>query len=139
MKVFFDTNVFVAEALLGGAAERIVTATIKARWRIFSSGYVLDETQRVLVEKLGFSRRFGHLTRVRIRRRVSIVVTPASRHHVPTDPADSPVLGSALAGGADMLVTNDRHLLALNPYQGLSIISMTEYFQLLVDQGHIAL
>jgi len=52
MKVFFDTNVYVAEALLGGAAERIVAATLEARWRIFSSDYVLDETERVLGEKL---------------------------------------------------------------------------------------
>lgn len=37
MKVFFDTNVYVAEALLVGAAEQIVIATIEARWRIFTS------------------------------------------------------------------------------------------------------
>ena len=67
MKVFFDTNVYVAEALLGGAAEKMVAATIAARWRIFSSGYVLEETQRVFTEKLGFSRPFAQLTRERVR------------------------------------------------------------------------
>jgi predicted nucleic acid-binding protein len=69
MKVFFDTNVYVAEALLGGAAEQMVVATTKAGWRILSSQYVLDETRRVLTEKLGFSRRLGHLARERVRRR----------------------------------------------------------------------
>ena len=43
MKVFFDTNVYVAEALLGGGAAQMVAATIESRWRIFTSGYVLDE------------------------------------------------------------------------------------------------
>ena len=138
MKVFFDTNVYVAEALLGGAAEQMVAATIEAKWRMFCSDYVLDETQRVLTEKLGFSRRFGHLARTRIRHRSSRVVSPASRHSVPHDPADSPVFSAALKAGADLLVTNDAHLLALNPYQGLRIISMTEYFNLLLDEGHIA-
>lgn len=137
MRIFFDTNVYVAEALLGGAAEQMVAATIEARWRILSSGYVLDEIQRVLVEKLGFSRRFGRLTRERTRRRAKLVVDLSSRHSVPHDPADSPVLRAALAAGADLLVTNDSHLLALNPYQGLRIISMTEYFDLLVDEGYI--
>jgi len=33
MKVFFDTNVYVAEALLGSAAERMVEATSNASWR----------------------------------------------------------------------------------------------------------
>lgn len=138
MKVFFDTNVYVAEALLGGAAEQIVAATIEARWRIFTSGYVLDETLRVVTEKLGFSRRFGRLTQERARRRAALVAAIISPHSVPQDSADSPVLSAAIAAGVDLLVTNDTHLLALNPYQGLRIISMTEYFNLLVNEGQIA-
>jgi uncharacterized protein len=137
MKVFFDTNVYVAEALLGGAAEQMVTATIAARWLILASDYVLDETQRVLTEKLAFSRRFGFLTRTRARRRATLVAAASSRHGVPRDPADSPVLSAAVASRADFLVTNDRRLLEMNPYQGLRIISMTEYFNLLVNEGHI--
>ncbi len=31
MKVFFDTNVYVAEALLGEGAEAMVAATVRAR------------------------------------------------------------------------------------------------------------
>ena len=58
MKVFFDTNVYVAEALLGDAATRMLEATSKASWRIFSSSHVLAEIERVIVERLGFSRRF---------------------------------------------------------------------------------
>jgi putative PIN family toxin of toxin-antitoxin system len=138
MKVFFDTNVYVAEALLGGAAEQLVAATIKAQWRVFCSGYVLDETERVLTEKLGFSRRVGRLTRNRVRRRTTLVAPAFSRHSVPQDPADSPVLRGAIIAGADLLVTNDSHLLALNPYESLRIISMTEYYDLLVNDGHIA-
>jgi len=137
MKVFFDTNVYVAEALLGGAAEQIVVATLDARWRIFSSDYVLDETERVLSKKLDFSQRFGRMTRGRARRRATLVAPGASRHRVPHDPADSPVLSAALEAGVDLLVTNDAHLLALNPYESVGIISMSEYFNLLVDEGHI--
>jgi predicted nucleic acid-binding protein len=37
MKVFFDTNVYVAEALLGDASERMLEATLKASWRVFTS------------------------------------------------------------------------------------------------------
>ena len=34
MKVFFDTNVYVAEALLGQVAEQLIEATEQASWRI---------------------------------------------------------------------------------------------------------
>ena len=50
MKVFLDTNVYVAEALLGKTAEALVEATQRAGWRIVSNAHVLEEVRRVLVE-----------------------------------------------------------------------------------------
>jgi putative PIN family toxin of toxin-antitoxin system len=135
MKVFFDTNVYVAEALLGEMAERILQATERASWRIYSSGFLLDELQRVLVEKLGFSRRLAFLSRGRIVRRAKLVEPGASHHTVPQDPADSPILRAALAAGVDYLVTNDAHLLALDPYEGVRIVSMSDYHHVLREAG----
>ena len=135
MKVFFDTCVYAAEALLGAAAEQMLEATERASWRILASPYLLDELQCVLVERLGFGTRLARLSRQRILRRAALVEPPASRHTVPADPADSSILQAALAGGADCLVTNDRHLLALDPYEGLRIVSMTDYFRLLENEG----
>jgi predicted nucleic acid-binding protein len=51
---------------------------------------------------------------------------------------DSPILCAALAAGADYLVSNDRHLLAMNPYEGLKIISMADYRRRLVAEGLLA-
>lgn len=65
MKVFFDTNVYVAEALLGEAAEAMLSATQHASWRIYTSETILDEIERVLVDYLGFSERLARLTRGR--------------------------------------------------------------------------
>jgi len=135
MKVFFDTCVYAAEALLGGGAEKMLEATERASWRISASAYLLDELERVLTEKLHFSDRLARLSRQRVARRAVLSDPPPSRHLVPDDPADSPILQAALAAGADYLVTNDRHLLALHPYEGLRIISMTDYFQLLRNEG----
>src|SRR5437762_2390750 len=134
MKVFPDTCVYAAEALLGAAAEQMLEATEKAGWRIYASPYLLDELERVLTEKLGFSIRLAKLTRQRVVRRSHLVDPPASRHAVKDDRADSPILQAALAAGADYLVTNDGHLRALDPYEGLRIISMTDYFQLLHNE-----
>jgi predicted nucleic acid-binding protein len=137
MKIFFDTNVYVAEALLGDAAEEMLAATEQGTWRIYSSGYVLDELERVLTEGLGFSRRLALLSRGRIMRRAAMVEPGASRHTVVDDVADTPILRAALAAGVDYLVTNDRHLLDIDPYEGLRIVSMTQYRQLLVNEGLI--
>jgi predicted nucleic acid-binding protein len=100
--------------------------------------FVLEELQRVLTEKLGCSRRLAVLSQRRILRRAQRVEPGASRHEVPGDPADTPVLRAALAAGADYLVTNDTHLLALDPYEGLHILSMTDYHQVLVAEGFLS-
>src|SRR5439155_15028017 len=118
MKIFFDTNVYIAEALLGRAAQRILAATSAARWRIYCTPHVLDELERVMMTELGFARRLATLSQRRIRQRSTMVTAPPSRHAVRTDPHDSPILRAALRCGADFLVTNDRHLLELNPYEG---------------------
>ena len=135
MKIFFDTNVYVAEALLGRAAERMLDATAKGSWRIYTSRYVGEELERVLTEALGFPRRFAVLSRKRVLRRATVVEPGASRHVVPDDPHDSAILQGALVAGADYLVTNDVHMLALSPYEGLRIVSMTDYFRVLADHG----
>ena len=134
--MFFDTNVYVAEALLGhGGTARLIEATGRAGWRMFVSAYVLDETARVIVDKLGFPRRLAALSRRRTLRRAAPVDPPPSRHDVPDDPNDGPILRAALHAGVDYLVTNDRHSLALDPYEGLRIISIGAYEAVLRHRG----
>ena len=135
MKVLFDTNVYVSEALVGGLAERIIEKTILARWRIYVSDYILDEAQRVLSEKLGLGARYAMMVRHRIARRVEHVDPAPSRHVVPADAKDSPILNLAVSAGVDFLVTDDRHLLSIQPYEGIRIVSMRDFAQMLRDQG----
>jgi len=135
MKVFFDTNVYVAEALLGEGAEEMLAATESADWRVFVSTYQLDELERVLTEYLGFSRRLAVLSRQRAVRRAELIEPGASRHAVDEDQADTPILRAALAAGADYLVTNDHHLLDLDPYESVRIVSMSNYRTILVNEG----
>jgi len=134
MKVLFDTNVYVAEALLGQAAEVMIRVTFEARWRVYASRYLLEKLTRVLAEDLGFCRRLAILSQRRIVRR-SAIVEGGSSAEVPRDPKDSPILQAALGCGADYLVTNDRHLLSLDPFESLHIMSMSEYHQLLQQEG----
>jgi putative PIN family toxin of toxin-antitoxin system len=138
MKVLFDTNVFISEALVGGLAERIIAASLQARWRAFASTYLLDEIERVLREKLGFSARVAALACQRARRRCEPADAPPSRHHVTADPKDSPILRTAIQAGVDYLVTDDHHLLNLHPYEGIRILSMHDFAALLRAEGLLA-
>jgi putative PIN family toxin of toxin-antitoxin system len=137
MKVLFDTNVYVSEALVGGLAELLIDATVGADWRIYASTYLLDECERVIDQKLGKGRRLAVLTRNRVALRARLVKPAESRHTVAQDAADSPILRASLEAGVDYLVTDDRHLLELNPYEGLKIVSMRDYRRMLSELGLI--
>ncbi len=138
MKVVFDTNVYVAEALGGDTARRILASTEQASWRIYISLYIVDEMTSVMTEDLGLSHRSAMLAVARALRRGRLVEPIPSRHTVPRDAADSDVLRTALSSGSDYLVTNDRHLLALHPYEGVQIITMAEYRRILEQEGLFA-
>ncbi len=136
MKVFFDTNVYIAESLLGAAAQQMIEATRRARWRMYATDYLVDEVGHVLCDDLGFSPRLARLAQRRILRRCTLI-EPSSSAMVPEDVKDTPILQGAVTCGADYLVTNDRHLLSLDPFKSLRIISMQAYYQLLVEQGMV--
>jgi putative PIN family toxin of toxin-antitoxin system len=138
MKVLFDTNVFVSEALVGGLAEKIIEAVINARWRVFASAYLLDEVQHTLHVKLRFPTRLATLARQRARQRCEPVEAPPSRHRVLSDPKDGPILAAAVAAGVDYLVSDDRHLRQMHPYEGIKILSMREFAELLRNEGMLS-
>lgn len=135
MKVVFDTNVYVAEALGGETARRIVASTERASWRVHISQHIVDEMMNVMIEDLGLSRRSAMLAVVRALRRGRLVEPIPSRHAVPQDAADSEILRTALRAGSDYLVTNDRHLLELHPYEGVQIVTMAEYRRILEERS----
>lgn len=135
MKVVFDTNVYVAEVLSGATAGRIIASVQSARWRVFISGHILDEFEAVMEEALGFSPKAARTARERALRGATMVQPTVSRHRVPEDPRDTPVLLTALAAGSDFLVTNDRHLTILDPYEGIRIVTMGTFRAILEDFG----
>ena len=71
----------------------------------------------------------GMLPEALMRKFLSVVqiVTPATVPPVIlADPDDDHVLACALAAGADLVVSGDRHLLQLQSHRGISIVNATE-------------
>ena len=136
MKVFFDTNVYVSATLRrSGGAQQVLAGTRGLRWRVFVSDYVLTEIVTTLQDRLALSARIAAAARDRAADQATSVADRPSPHRVPGDAKDSPILAAALACGADYLVTNDSHLLDLNPYEGLRIVTVAPYREILRAHG----
>lgn len=86
------------------------------------SHYILDELVRKLTEKFGLP-----ATDVRdVRRILSSTATVVEAESLPDescrDVKDVPVLGTAVAAGADLLLTGDKDLPVLREFRGVRIV-----------------
>jgi putative PIN family toxin of toxin-antitoxin system len=135
VKVLFDTNVHVSDAIFGGNASLAITATLAARWKIFVCPTILSELDRVIRTEFHRSQSFVNATVQAVRDISDVAGEPISRHRVPDDPNDSPILRAALAASVDYLVTGDAKLLAMNPVEGVRIVTLVEYLHVLQSHG----
>lgn len=123
LKVVFDTNVCVSTYAFGGLPAALMRAAITGDVELVTSPALLAELARVLADKLDFDHE--HVDDV-IRQivRVAAVVRPQMRLAVIADEPDNRVLECAVEGGADIIVSGDRHLLELRAYDGVRIASV---------------
>lgn len=130
MRVVFDTNVLISALLWPRRAPASAVGLARhGRVRSLVSKPLLDEFRQVLQEKLRFEPGV-------VERAIEILVDHSETieprhalHVVKADPDDDRVLECALEGKADIIVTGDRHLLALKSFQGIPIITIREFLE----------
>lgn len=112
MRIFLDTNVLVSAYTARGISSDLVRL-ILAEHDLLTGEVNLVEMRRVLRE--GFSASEEQIAAVESQLRAeTIVPKPAQPSALPIrDPDDSWALASAIAGGADLLVTGDQDLLTV--------------------------
>jgi putative PIN family toxin of toxin-antitoxin system len=122
MRVVIDSSVLVAAAIARAGVCATLLEDVLAAHELVLSVFICDEVERVLFEKFSFPAAQAKELR-EFWERVATVVEPQA---VPAgacrDPDDLPILGTALAAAAAVLVTVDRDLLDLGVYQGIAII-----------------
>lgn len=113
MRVFLDTNVLVSAFATRGLSADVFRLVL-AEHELIVGQIVLDELRRVLRKKIGLPESAVReaLTTVEEHRVVPTAETDPGVEVA--DPPDARVLATALAAGADVLVTGDRDLRSVN-------------------------
>ena len=120
-RVVLDTNVLIAAVRSPrSASRRIIEACCDGRLTALVSDPLIREYDFIRSRALRGTEDGGLLDE--LLRRAHRVEADAAQHAVPEDPDDSKVLATAADGGADVLVSNDRHLLRFDPYGALRIM-----------------
>lgn len=130
-RVVLDTNVIISAVHFGGPPEELLLLANRGAIELFLSTFILEETARVLEEKLRWEkRRISRL--IDALRDVAAIIEPESElNAVAGYDADNRILACAVDAKADFLVTGDkRHLLPLGRYKGIRILTPRECLDL---------
>jgi putative PIN family toxin of toxin-antitoxin system len=133
-RVVLDTNVYISAYGFGGLPARLLRAAILSEFALVTSPALLAEVGRVLSDRLEFDSERTEATIMQIAR-IATIVRPTERLSVVADEPDNRVLECALAGGADTIVSGDRHLLELGEYAGIRVMSVAQAVEGLARSG----
>jgi len=131
LKVVFDTNVYISSFITRqGRAEQAWKLAVERKIEAYTSAAILTEMAQKLREKFFWDdekiksavRHIGKGTRiVKPNRKLSILV----------DEPDNRILECAQYAGAEFIVTGDRHLLHMNAFSGIKIISIADFLRVI--------
>jgi putative PIN family toxin of toxin-antitoxin system len=133
-RAVLDTNVYVSAYGFGGLPAQLLRAAILGEFELVTSPVLLAEVARVLADKLEFDRERVEAAIMQIAR-IAAVVRPTERLAVVADEPDNRVLECAVCGGADTIVSGDRHVLELGEYAGIRVMSVAEALSELGQAG----
>lgn len=141
MRVVVDTNLVVSRTLVArGIPAQILAAWRAERFELLVSEPILEEYRRVL----GYPRLRARHRRsdaqieeiIEEFREFAVLVEPTRAiAAIADDPDDDKFLECAVAGGADVIVSGDPHLLALGEYEGVPILRPAAFLALLAREG----
>ena len=120
-----DTNVLIAAAYAEQSASRkLVEATLAGLVKVVVSDALLCEYRLLLSRAVKSSAKLHWLWQC-IEQTERVVVDQIPRV-VPRDPDDDKLVALAFRGRAEVIVTNDHHLLSLDPLGEVRIFRPTE-------------
>jgi putative PIN family toxin of toxin-antitoxin system len=141
LRVVLDTNQFVSSVLVHhGLPAQALDAWRQRQFTLIVSPAILAEIRSTL--DYPRIRRKYPITEDDVERLVALlthdaVVVPGTvsvSGVIPDDPTDERVLACAVEGRADLIVSGDAHLLELDEYRGISIITARELLERLASQ-----
>lgn len=141
LRVVLDTNVFVSSLLsTQGLPAQVLHAWREGRYMLVTSPPIVAEIVEVL-ESPRISKKYligqediEHLVDLLKTDTILVPGRAAVKGSVPPDPRDEMFLACAIDANADCIVSGDRHLLDLQTYRGIPILTVKEFAEKLDTQ-----
>lgn len=128
--VVYDTNILISGMVWGGIPYECIKLAMIDKVGGVTCTEILTEFDNKLTTKLEYSQFRSSRIITRLLGFLQVVKITNQLEGVTVDPDDNKVIECALVGGATHIVTGDRkHLLPLRNYQGILIVTATDFFE----------
>jgi len=138
IRAILDTNVLVSAVIKKGGKPYQIISQALTRFEWLTCAFILHELVEVLGRKHIQTKYRSRVTPKRCDRFLEMARTIATVVEVKTDvPAvaadskDNPVLACAKDGLANYVVTGDPHLLSLDVFEGIKIVTPAQFLEIL--------
>jgi len=128
VRVTLDSSVLIAAYVTRAGACAELLEEILQHHELVLSDYILDELRRKLIYKLLLPPRLVARVVQSLTRAASMVEPALLPPDACRDPTDLPVLGTAVAGDAELLVSVDNDLLVLKRHATIDIVRPGEFW-----------
>jgi len=128
VKIVLDTNVFVSGVFFSGPPYLILKAWKDQKLQIVVSLEILDEYYRVGEElSIRFSEIDLNPALELVADRAELIEAAILDEAVCDDPDDDKFFACAIAGGANIIVSGDKHLLKMSGYKGIKVVKPRQF------------
>ncbi|HLG24754.1 MAG TPA: putative toxin-antitoxin system toxin component, PIN family [Candidatus Nanoarchaeia archaeon] len=135
MRVTLDTNSLISATFWYGDSFRIVSMAEDKKISLVLSEEIIKEFSSVLsyeeIKKKIQAKNLEIKRTVAKIATMSLIVKPKQKFDDCSDPKDNMVLDCAYEGKVDYMVTNDKHLLKLENFKGIRIVTPAEFLSLI--------
>jgi len=130
LKLVLDSNVFISALVFGGKPWKILDLAVRGLIAVAVSDDILEEIKGVLGgKKFQYPVKILRALISEIEDLADIVEPKETIDAVPEDPEDNRVLECAVAFRADVIVSGDSHLLALQSFGKIRIMNPDEFLR----------
>jgi len=125
LRVVLDTNVLVSAIISDGKSRELLKKGITNQYSILISDLILKELI-VVLRRPKFKISEDEVQRIilAIIRTADVVNVITQIEAVKEDPKDDMIIETAIDGGADIIVTGDSHLIALETFKGIKVTTV---------------
>ena len=131
IRAVLDTNIFISALIFGGPPSQLVALGIEGKFKMLTSPVLLDELDEKLRTKFNASSAQAEKTRSALESACDVISTLPHLAIIKADLDDDRVLECAVAGHADYIVSGDRHLLTLETFHGIAILTVRQFLDIL--------